>query len=373
MMGFVKAGEKMTDKLVNTFDLGAFSDEEKDLLRTDLSYKKRMSKINKEAREAAKRDTCYVCGKHVTSFCNSHSVPRFCLENIASKGEVLTLNAIVDNPLIDRENGVKKAGTFHLICSDCDNTIFSDYENPNNYVSRPTAKMIAQMALKNSLKYISKRHFEIELFNLASRISETARSFTKIKNDINKMDLEEYEKSYKKAKKAIEKNSTNDYYICYYEKLNYVVPIAIQTSVALVLDFEGNIINNIYNPSPKYVIQNIHISILPLKTETIIVMFIEDGDTRYRRFYKQFNKLPLDDKLAALTYIIFLYSEDMYFSKSIEKEIVESQTLCNAGTTTQDMFSLTPFFDPFETLKESHDLSKRHDIPNLLSEKYKII
>ena len=29
MMGFVKAGEKMTDKLVNTFDLGAFSDEEK--------------------------------------------------------------------------------------------------------------------------------------------------------------------------------------------------------------------------------------------------------------------------------------------------------------------------------------------------------
>ena len=78
---------------------------------------------------------------------------------------------------------------------------FSDYENPDNYVLKPTAKMIAQMALKNSLKSISKRHFEIELFNCASKISEKARGFTKIKNDINKMDLKEYEKSYKKAKK----------------------------------------------------------------------------------------------------------------------------------------------------------------------------
>ena len=363
---------KLKDKFASTFDLGAFSDEEKDLLRTDLSYKKRMSKINKDVRNAAKRDTCYFCGKVVTSFCNSHSVPRFCLENIATQGEVLTLNAIVDNPLIEREKGIKKAGTFQLICNDCDSKIFSDYENPDNYVSKPSAKMIAQMALKNSLKSISKMLFEIELFNLSSKTSETARSFTKIKNEINEIDLKEYEKSYKKAKRAIEKNSTSDYYVCYYEKLDYVVPIAFQASMAMVMDFEGNIINDIYNPSSKYVIQNIHISILPLKTETVIVMFIEDGDKRYRRFYKQFNKLPLEDKLAALTYIIFLYSEDIYFSKSIEKEVIESQALCGAGRTTQDMFSPLPFLNPLETLKDSHDLNKRHEIPNLLSEKYKL-
>lgn len=76
----------------------------------------------------------------------------------------------------------------------------------------------------------------------------------------------------------------------------------------MAVDFNGNIINNIYNPSPEYRIQNIHISILPLKTETVIVMFIEDGDKRYRPFYKQFNKLTLEDKLAALTLIMFMYS-----------------------------------------------------------------
>ena len=114
----------MFDDMVNLFNLGAFSDEEKELLRTDFTYKKQMSRLLKEARQAAKRDTCYFCGKSVTSFCNSHSVPRFCLENIATNGDVLTLNTVVDNPLMDTENGVNKAGTFHLICNDCDSKIF---------------------------------------------------------------------------------------------------------------------------------------------------------------------------------------------------------------------------------------------------------
>ena len=356
----------------NMFDLGAFTDEERKLIETNIFYKKKMSQINKEVRQASKRDACYFCGKSVTSFCNSHSVPRFCLDNIDTNGEVLTLNTIIDNPLMKSESGVKNAGTFHLICNDCDSTIFSDYENPDNYSAKPTAKMIAQMALKDALKSISKRLFEIELYNYAATMNESAHGIVDVKNAINKIDLNEYENSYRKAKKAIKKNNTNAYYICYYEKLNYVVPIAFQGSIALVIDFEGNIINYIYNPSPKYILQNIHISILPLKNETIILMYIEDGDNRYRRFYKQFNKLALEDRLAALTYIIFLYSEDMYFSKSIEKEVKQSQALCNAGRTSQDMLSTTPFFDPYEVLRESHNLNNRHKIPNLLSDKYKL-
>ena len=362
----------MFDNMVNLIDLGAFSKEEKKLLRSDFTYKKKMNQLLKEARQAAKRDTCYFCGKSVTSFCNSHSVPRFCLENIATNGDVLTLNAVVDNPLIDTQNGVNKAGTFHLICNDCDSKIFSDYENPDNYSNPPTPKMIAQMALKNALKSISKRLLEIELFNICAKISDTAQMFSNAKNAANEMDLKEYEDSYKKAKKALKKDNSTDYYVCYYDKLNYVVPIAFQGSLALAVDFNGNIINNIFNPSSKYRILNIHISILPLKSETGIVMFIEDGDIRYRQFYKQFNKLILEEKLATLTLIIFMYSEDIYFSKSIEKEVRESKALCEAGKTGQDIVAFTPFFDPLEILRESHSLGKRYEIPNLLSEKYKL-
>ena len=35
----------MFDDMVNLFNLGAFSDEEKELLRTDFTYKKQMSRL----------------------------------------------------------------------------------------------------------------------------------------------------------------------------------------------------------------------------------------------------------------------------------------------------------------------------------------
>lgn len=362
----------MFDDFVSVFNLGDYTDEEKELLRSDFTYKKLLSKISKEARQAAKLDVCYFCGKKVTSFCNSHSVPRFCLENISTNGEVLTLNVAVDSPLFENEKGVNNAGTFHLICKECDSKIFSDYENPDNYSNLPTSKMIAQMALKNSLKSISKRLFEIQLFNTSHINSPGARTICDIKNDINKIDLQEYIGSYQKAKKALEKNSDRAYYVCYYEKLDYVVPIAFQCSVALIVDFNGNIINDIYNKSSAYRIQNIHISIFPMKSETVIIMFIEDGDKRYRQFYKQFNKLSLEDRLSALTLIMFLYSEDIYFSKIIEEEVRNSVVLCDAGKTGIDIVGTSPFFDPLEIIKKTHSLDKRSNIPNLLSKKYRI-
>ena len=51
-----------------------------------------------EARKRAKRDTCIYCGKQVTSFCNSHSIPRFVLDNIDAAGEVLSHSAILHLP-----------------------------------------------------------------------------------------------------------------------------------------------------------------------------------------------------------------------------------------------------------------------------------
>ena len=60
----------MFDDMVNLFNLGAFSDEEKELLRTDFTYKKQMSRLLKEARQAAREILVIFDGKSVTSFCN---------------------------------------------------------------------------------------------------------------------------------------------------------------------------------------------------------------------------------------------------------------------------------------------------------------
>ena len=70
---------------------------------------------------------------------------------------------------------------------------------------------------------------------------------------------------------------------------------------------------------------------------------------------------------------MFAYSEDMYFSDSIKEEILNNEVLCDAGKISQDIFATTPFFDALEVIKSPYDLNKRHEIPNLLSEKYKIL
>lgn len=355
-----------------TIDLGAFSNKEKQMLRTDLTYKKEMSELIRQGRAAAKGTTCYYCGKPVSSFCNSHSIPAFCLRNIATKGEVLTPNALIDFPLLETEKGVNKAGTFQLICRECDSKIFADYENPDNYSTAPTPAMIAQIALKNALKAISKRKFEIEFFNAGFAKIGRHEDFFELKNQINEMDLSEYIGDFRKAKKAIEKGRTNEYYLWFFERLNYVVPIAFQCSLALVFDFEGNVINDIYNQSPDYKIKNINICVFPLENETAIIMFVDDGERRYRKFIKQFKKLTLDDQLAALTFIMFAYSEDIYFSKSIQCDVSQHQALCQASRTSQDIISLIEDLDALELIKEDYDLNKRHSIPNLLSAKYKL-
>lgn len=362
----------MVERLATTLDLGTTSESEKELLKGDSPIKREINDIVKMSRAAAKQETCYYCGKEVSSFCNSHSVPAFCLRNISEDGNVLTLNALIDNPLFESEKGIKKAGTFQLICRDCDSKIFAEYENPENYIAKPSPKMIAQMALKNNLKSISKRLVEIEMYRIGQEVAGRKSDFLDVKTEISKIDLKEYIAGYHKAKKAIERDRTSEYYVCFYERLPYVVPIAFQCSVALVFDFEGNIINDIYNRSTDYEIKNIHISILPMKNDSIILMFLENDDTRYRKFYKQFRKLPLDDKLAALTFIMFAYSEDMYFSKEIQEAVKSSEKLCTIGRSTEEIFSFTRFFDPYRTLKETYDLSRRHSIPNLLSSEYKL-
>ena len=60
-------------------------------------------------------------------------------------GKVLTLNSLIDNPLLDDQKGVNDAGTFKIICRECDSSIFSDYENPNNYTAKPTQKCFLKL------------------------------------------------------------------------------------------------------------------------------------------------------------------------------------------------------------------------------------
>ncbi|WP_416045844.1 hypothetical protein [Priestia megaterium] len=337
-----------------------------------VDFRKSLGKIQAKSRKDAKGEECFYCGEKCSSFCNSHSIPAFFLRNIAVDGDVYNNNKLVSFPLLDEDKGVNNTGTFQLICRDCDSKIFSDYENPDNYQNTPTSKMIAQIAMKNSLKSIAKRKFEIALYTNMKNDMAFPNDFYEQRQLINHLDLKEYIEDFNKAKRIEKKGWDNEYYLFYHQKLDYVVPIAFQSNIALVIDFKGSIINDIYNKSSNYKIQSMHICVFPLETSSIIMMFVDSKHKRYRSFYKQFKKLTPQDKLAAINYIIFSYSEDVYINKEVNEEVLQDTGLIDASRKGFDVLSTQPTVDAEMIGRENLDFSEINSIPNLLSEEFKI-
>ncbi|OZV13472.1 hypothetical protein CIW83_02700 [Tissierella sp. P1] len=361
------------DDITKMMNLSDFDDEETSIMEANnIEFKKTLGKLMGLSRKEAKSDSCFYCGKKVNSFCNSHSIPAMFLRNIAINGDLYNNNIMIKLPLIDDETGVNKTGTFHILCRECDSIIFRDYENPKNYNSTPTSKMLAQIAMKNFLRGISKRKLEIALYNNMASELGLPKEFYEQQQMVNELDLKENIEGFKRAKKINEKGWDNEYYLIYHKKLSYVVPLAFQSQLALQFDLEGNLINDIYYDSSKYKIQSMHLCVFPEENSSTIIMFIDSKDRRYRSFYKQFNKLSEDDKLSVINYMIFSLSEDVYLNKEINDIILNDNNLREVAGKTQHIFSISPIKDPNAIAYDNLSFSQRHRIPNFLLEEYKV-
>ncbi|MEC0249345.1 hypothetical protein P4H65_26550 [Paenibacillus chitinolyticus] len=356
---------------VSLLKLGLTKDEKKTFEKKKVELSKRVGSLLKASRADSKNAECFICGKECSSFCNSHSVPQFCLQNISVSGKLYHSGNLVDIPMLDKDKGIGEADTFRIICRDCDSSVFSDYENPEAYCQVPSDKMLAQIAMKNYLKSISKRQLEIQLYrNMAKEFGEHEMMIHM--EGIGSTDLREYIDEFKYAKKACQSKWDNNYYLSYFESIPYVVPIAFQNDIALVSDIEGSTINNIYNHLSDYVIKSVHICVFPLANHSVVMMFCRYGENRYSKFFKQFKKLSSEEKLKVINYIIFSYSEDYYFYKGIDQEIFGNESLKDVVKTTSVSVGDNPFADSLTAAKETYDLNKRDTIPNFLSETYKV-
>lgn len=352
--------------------LGLNQNEKDTYEKKKVEYNKRVGTLLKVSRADAKNGECFICGKECSSFCNSHSVPQFCLQNIAVDGKFYHSGKLVDMPMLDKDKGIGEAGTFKLICRECDSAIFSDYENPEVYYQGPTDKMLAQIAMKNNLKSISKRQLELPLYrNMTKEFGDYG--LLSEMEDIGSLDLNEYVDEFNYSKKACQSKWDNNYYLAYFESIPYVVPIAFQNNISLVADLEGGTINDIYNPLSEYVIKSVHICVFPLKSHSVVMMSCRTGENRYSKFFKQFRKLSTEEKSKVINYIIFLYSEDYYFYKGIDQEILSNERLKDVAKTTSLSIAFSPFADSLTAAKEFYDLTKRDTIPNFLSQTNKVV
>lgn len=336
-----------------------------------IEIRKKISNQLSQARKDGKLDYCYYCGKQNASLCLSHSVPKFCLKPISSGEELLTLNAFLKMPFHDFDEGASEAGTFKLICRECDSKIFQEYENPSNYRSEPTDQMLAQIAMKNYLQLVSKRNIEIALLEIEQRVLGADPNSVNDQEEMKNLDLRDFEDGFQRAKLGSLKNRGDWYYLCFYTKLRYQIPLAFQAAITMISDMNGNIINDIFCMESTYKTAQIHLAAFPFQDESIILAFIGSKDSpRYRTFYRQLNKLSPLDQLAVINYIIFGYSENLFISKSIDKSILENEELISVCM--QGIFSPGPFNDQdkLSVAVQDYDWSKRSRIPNLLSKDY---
>ena len=334
-----------------------------------IKVRKRLSNIQQESRRRAKQDICCICGKTVTSFCNSHSIPRFVLERIARDGQVLNGAYALDLPFVHQQDGVNRSGTFYLLCNDCDNMFFSDYENENALLDDPTTRSLAQIDLKNVLLQLSKRYYEVELYDVLQE--RTSNLHNKIYLDtIHSLDIRDYLFDFRRAMKIITKNLKSGYDIVYSELLPYVVPIATQSGITMTKDMENNTINDIYNDSPDNRIQTMHCCVFPLKDKTRILLFHHKDDRNYKSFDRQFAKLSKLEKLQYINYLIFKYTDNYFAAPELTSCFsteMKLKQLCRENGDLPDL-GFVPMMDdiiPYQPVAPD-------EIPNFLSEDHKL-
>lgn len=336
--------------------------------KKEIEIEMKINRLLKEARGRAKKSKCLFCGETVEGFCNSHNVPEFCLRNISVNGYLYYSNTLIECPALKDSKGLNKAGTFHRICRECDSKVFQDYENPDNLLQEPSQKMLAEIALKNYLKLIDKKLVEIEIYKILQQ--EFDIKFEK-EEIINKLDYSNYMRGFEKAKRIVRKDENREgYYMFFHTILDYKVPIAFQAAITLASDIEGGLINDIYYMNPNYKPKELQVAIFPLKQKSVIMLFIDNNVKTYSKFIKQFKTYPLLTQLGIINYMMFLYSEDYFFSKAL-KDKIDLQQL-------KEVSGLTPRVlhyngeDPRSAMLERFKLSEWKSIPNLLDCKYAI-
>lgn len=285
--------------------------------------------------KAATQNKCYLCDKLCSSFCNSHSIPQFVLENLGNNGIYSNYSDAADIDILKHFTGKKNAGTFEIICRDCDSSFFADYEKKEMYndLSKPLSEnILSQIAIKNHLYAISKANYELSHFMaIYDYIKDNKPEFLTYFNISAEIPM-------KSACKKLQMNENNYAYDRYYGDKNipvyeileqielpYTVPIALQLAIPVHKGLSGESINVFVDG----VLYMLHVCIFPLENKSLILLFAHSTDDKYKTFKTDINKLSLNENLSIINYIIFQYSEDFYCNTKILEQIKKDSHFVN--------------------------------------------
>ena len=276
----------------------------------------------------SKVDECVICHKKMTSACNSHVVPQFILKNVSENGKVaygIALNSISINGIY-KETGINNAHTFRLICKDCDNRLFKDYENLNHLLNFDElsdtlkSKILCEMALKTRLSHISMKYKSIVTRDMVAggkiaKMEEEGKVFAE------RVDMNDHFDTNETLIRDIN-YGINPFVMLFNEVLDYNVSIATQTIINYNYDLNGK---QIFDPSAVS-FENIgnyfYLMILPLGDKTRIMFYIEkDKYEKVNDLVEQFKALSFEEKLHFIFISLIIHDEQFYMSPSFVERI----------------------------------------------------
>mgnify|MGYP004499554001 FL=1 len=340
-----------------------------------LEFKKFHSRVAKESREKAKLNVCPICGEEQTSFCNSHSIPQFVLNNISENGKLLQFSSVaaddflIENRVFDTEKGTKNSCTFQFICRDCDSKVFAEYEDVYNLSRIPSNKMMAEIELKNSLLMLSKRHYEQPFYEI---VENTIKNFNRgALPEIQEDDIMDYTIEFSRALRTVNNSQPAKYKLMYWKKFSYKMPIACQSQISLRETINGKKVNDVFNLSKDYHIEDLQLCVFPLEKETVIMLFYpEKYGKRYRIFRDEFLRLSEKQKLQYICYLIFAYTENFVISPNINRETLKNENLKLLAQESNGIPNMG--FVPATFEDSDYRPISWKNVPNLLDKKYAI-
>jgi|GEM_PF-4336157 len=282
-----------------------------------IKIKKTYSDAIKYAKEKSKGTKCWLCHKECTSFCNSHSIPRFILEKIAESGDLENIftsdNSELDNWM--SKSGIRNTLTFNLICRDCDSKYFQDIEDDTKICDLFSEEQLNKLTIKILLNYWYTKLLDanLEIPNPKTKEDINLNAMFSFQKEMALYDIFECTEELNEHLDAANKKTTIKYIKIIDIIIDKEINFACNCEYIPLFDIYGNeVINDLTNSKKKGSrFGFIYIVAYPInKSKSHVAMFYRRKYSQYDKIRKQFENIEtIDDQLKTISNILLMHND----------------------------------------------------------------
>ena len=305
-----------------------------------IKIKKTYSDAIKYSKEKSKGTKCWLCHKECSSFCNSHSIPRFILEKIAESGNLENIFTF-DNTELDNWmaiSGIRNTLTFNLICHDCDNKYFQDIEDVTKICNLFSEFQLNKLAIKILLNYWYTKIIDpnLEIPNPQTIEEQNLNIMFSFQKETATYDVIECTRELNEHIDAANNKTTIKYIKIIDTIIDKEINFACNCEYIPMFDIYGNeVINELTNSRKKDKrFGFIFIVAYPInKSKSHVAMFYRRKYSQYDKIRKQFEAIEnIDDKLQAISNIILMHNDKFVLKPRIFENKTDYIDIINYGT-----------------------------------------